>query len=163
MFERIALEVDEGADVVELGCGVGILGSKLTAQRRVRWSGYDISPTAVDMCKARFLDADVLDLREFTPGRIGTDEIVVISETLEHLERDAAVELLGKIRESSAQRLIITTPNNCMGPNEVPEHTALFNEEYLRAMLEEAGFAAESTTCSEADDHHLLCVVDREI
>jgi hypothetical protein len=161
MFERIALEVDEGADVVELGCGVGILGSKLTAQRRVRWSGYDISPTAVDMCKARFLDADVLDLREANPSLFhGT---VVMSETLEHLEPSVGVKLLEQIQASRADKLIITTPNNCMGPDEVREHTALFNEALVRDMLTKAGFIDTwEIRVDEADKHHLIAVVERK-
>lgn len=161
MFEKITENVDFGTNVVELGCGVGILGSKLTAQRNVTWSGYDISPTAVEMCKARFLDADVLDLRDANQSLFhGT---VIMSETLEHLEREAGIKLLKQINASRANKLIVTTPNNCMGPEEVPEHTALFNSEYLEAMLADAGYGEDWTYSVEsADDHHLIMVAERK-
>jgi len=163
MFQKIADNVERGATVVELGCGVGILGSKLTAENKVSWVGYDLSPTAVEMCKARFLQANVLDLREFTSDRIGQDETVVMSETLEHLDHQLGVKLLTLIRESSAQKLIITTPNNCMGPEEVPEHTALFNEELVRKMLAMAGYSERewAINVEPADKHHLIAVAER--
>lgn len=161
MFKAIADEVDFNVNVVELGCGVGILGSKLTAEKGVTWVGYDISQTAVDMCKARFLDADVLDLRDLNTSVM--HEYVVMSETLEHLERGVGVDVLDTIRQSVAQKIIITTPNNCMGPNEVPEHTALFNDEYLNGMLTDAGYDDNwDVVVNDADEQHLICVITRK-
>lgn len=173
MFEKIKNEVLEfkkaqklPAEVIELGCGVGILGSKLTAETGVSWLGYDISPTAVEMCKSRFLNAHVKDLRDIEVHQLGTfpGTCIVMSETLEHLERGVGVELLSKIRESEATKCVITTPNNCMGPNEVPEHTALFNQDYIVDMLMEAGFSVDDWEISfeEADQHHLMTVIERK-
>ncbi len=168
MFEAIVGAVDRGATVVELGCGVGILGSKLTAENKVSWVGYDISPAAVDMCKTRFLNAHVLDLRVFTADRIGVDETIIMSETLEHLEREAGVTLMTKLMTSTASRIIITTPNDCMGPEEVPEHTALFSAEYIEKMLEEASDDGVPDgprwefTFADADEHHLICILNRK-
>lgn len=156
MFQYITDLVPEGAKVAELGCGVGILGSKLTAEKRVVWKGYDISQQGVDMCAARFLDADVLDLRDLTVEDLSGAEVVVMSETLEHLERSAALHVLRVLKDSDATEAIITTPNNCMGPDEVPEHTALFNEEYLLGLLNEAGCSGDIMV-DAADDHHLIC------
>lgn len=161
MFQKIADEVEDGADVVELGCGVGILGSKLTAEKAVRWCGYDISPKAVEMCKARFLDAEVLDLREANQSLF--HDTVVIPETLEHLEPQVGIKLLEEINKSRATKLIITTPNNCMGPDEIPEHTALFNEALVRDMLTKAGFIDTwEIRVDEADKHHLIVVAERK-
>jgi SAM-dependent methyltransferase len=165
MFQKIADEVPEYSQVTELGCGVGILGSKLTAQRRVMWTGFDISPTAVDMCKARFLNASVLDLADLgVTKKLAELDVVVMSETLEHLDRPIGVQVLGSIRQSSVNKLIITTPDNCMGPNEVPEHTALFNRDYIVDMLVDAEFSTDQWDISfdQADKYHLICVVERK-
>ena len=164
MFQKIVDAVPDGTVVVELGCGVGILGSKLTAEKQVEWFGFDISQTAVDMCRARFLKAHVLDLRELDAQHLDTANVVVMSETLEHLERDIGVKVLASIGESLAQKLIITTPDNCMGPDEVPEHTALFNRDHVVDMLMDAGFSTETHIIEfdRADDHHLICVVERK-
>ena len=158
MFKYITGLIPFGNEVVELGCGVGILGSKLTAERRVGWKGYDISPAAVDMCAARFLKAEVLDLRQLDVSHLEGADTIVMSETLEHLERDVALKVLRTIKDSGVAELIITTPDNCMGPDTVPEHTALFNEEYLRALLDEAEVCGEIQIDS-ADDRHLICFV----
>lgn len=173
MFQKIYDEVQKGRysgdelGIFELGCGVGILGSKLLAAGGCYWRGYDISPTAVDMCKARFLDAEVLDLRNLDPMihlYYNFRPTIVMSETLEHLDRPVGVEVLGKIRQSSPGKLIITTPNNCMGPDEVREHTALFNEAHVQVMLDDAGYDGDQWDISfeEADEHHLMTVVERK-
>lgn len=173
MFQKIYDEVQKGRysgdelDIIELGCGVGILGSKLLAAGGCYWKGYDISPTAVDMCKARFLDAEVLDLRNLDPNTHlyrANLPTIIMSETLEHLERPVGVEVLGKIRQSSPGKLILTTPNNCMGPEDVPEHTALFNREHVVDMLMDAGFSTDQWDISfeEADAYHLMTVVERK-
>lgn len=161
MFQYIVDVVDKNAKVVELGCGVGILGSKLAAEKQTVWKGYDISQDAVDMCKARFLDAEKLDLRDLTVEDLHGADTLVMSETLEHIERPAAVKLLRVIEASGIPKVIITTPNNCMGPDEVPEHTALFNEEYLLGLLDEAGLCGE-TQIDRADDAHLICIIEKE-
>ncbi len=151
--------------VTELGCGVGILGSKLTAETSVRWLGFDLSPAAVDMCKARFLNAHVRDIREIEPHLLATHlhTAVVMSETLEHLDREDGVNVLRTFKDSTAKMLIITTPNNCMGPDEVPEHTALFNVEYVTSMLEDAGLINDEVKVQfeDADAHHMICVIER--
>jgi len=118
----------------------------------------------VEMCKSRFLQANVLDLREFTADRIGADETVIMSETLEHLERPVGVELLGKLLGSTASKIIITVPDNCHGPEEVPEHTALFNDEYLSGMLADAEIDNDAweVQVDSADEQHLICVITRK-
>jgi 2-polyprenyl-3-methyl-5-hydroxy-6-metoxy-1,4-benzoquinol methylase len=168
MFQAIVDNIVPGAKVLELGCGVGILGSKITAELGCEWFGLDISQTAVDMCRARFLSAEKKDLRHLVnPQSVGYDTIIM-SEVLEHLERGAGVKLLGTIMRSTAEHIIITTPNDCMGPSEVPEHTALFDFNYLTKMLEEAVGDTEDAPkwapeiMEAADDHHLICVLKRQ-
>ena len=164
MFQAIVDNIVPGSKVVELGCGVGILGSKLTAEINAQWKGYDLSPTAVEMCKARFLDAQVLDLRELDGPDLGDADTVVVSETLEHLERDIGVKVLHTLLSSDVERIIITTPDGCLGPDEVPEHTALFDVGYLSGMLEDADIDNDTweVAVDTADTHHLICVITRK-
>ena len=165
IFDQVTAEVEQGSYVTELGCGVGILGTKLTAEKQVKWRGLDVSPTAVDMCKTRFLTAQVLDLRSLRPDHMWVDQsdhVVVMTETLEHLERPIGVQVLGTIRHSNPSKIIITTPDNCMGPEELPEHTALFNKEYVQAMLDEADFSEYNVEFTNPYPTHLMCVVTRK-
>lgn len=162
MFQAVVDAVPHGAQVTELGCGVGILGSKLTAERNVYYKGYDLSPVSVDMAKSRFLDVEVLDVRNLQKDM--TRDIVVMTELVEHLNREDAIELFRKLSyESTSRKIIFTTPDGCMGPEEVPEHTALFDKEYVQGLLQEAlpedhGW---TVTIEKADDAHLICVMER--
>jgi hypothetical protein len=165
MFQAVCDALDSyGEPVVELGCGVGILGSKITAEHHKRWIGYDISPAAVEMAKTRFLDARVLDVRELTPDHLEDATTVVMTELVEHLNQQDAIDLLVQLDTTEqVTRIIFTTPDGCMGPDEVPEHTALFDADYVRDLLDEAQMTRGqwSISIDKADDHHLICVMER--
>jgi hypothetical protein len=162
MFEAVVDAVPEDAEVVELGCGVGILGTRITAQKPVKWLGYDFSEAAVDMCKTRYLDAHVLDLSELKDTHIpGDTTCVVMCETLEHLSPSTAQRVLDVIYKSTANTVIITVPDDCMGPEQVREHTALFNEALVKDLLEKAGFNWDSVTHRKVDDHRRMYVIER--
>lgn len=163
MFQYVADVVDTGATVLELGCGVGILGSKLTAEKQVKWYGYDLSQVAVDACKARFLEAVVRDLRHLNADMVEGYDTIIMTETLEHLEPELGAQVLKVLLGSPAKRIIITTPDNCMGPEEVPEHTALFDEELIRNMTEEADpDMLWDVEVDSADEKHLICILNRK-
>ena len=169
MFEAVTRAVRDASDkyepstVVELGCGVGILGSKLTAEVGVSWRGYDISDVGVGMAKARFLDALVMDVQAITVEELKYGGLIVATELIEHLNRDVAIALLQKIDKAGPHKFIFTTPNGCMGPDEVPEHTALFDMDYVEALLAEALPDDHKWTIrmDEADAKHLICVMER--
>ena len=133
LFQKIADNVEENNTVTELGCGNGILGTKLTAQKRVVYQGFDISETSVEFCKLRFLVADELDIRNIQPEQLrGT---IIASEVIEHLSREDALELLGKIDKSGADKIILTCPDDRMGPDEWHEHEAQYSEESFTELL----------------------------
>lgn len=164
MFEAVCGQLDSyGSPVVELGCGVGILGSKITAECHKRWIGYDISDVGVEMAKSRFLDARVLDVKDLTVEHLEDAGTVVATELVEHLNRSAALALFRTLDSSEITKIIFTTPNDCMGPEEVPEHTALFNMDYVQGLLEEALPEDHQWTIKMdvADAQHLICVMER--
>jgi hypothetical protein len=157
MFQKVVDAAEGAAAVTELGCGVGILGSKLTASIGCRYRGYDISEQAVAYAKARFLNAYQLDLRALEIGQL--DDIVVATEVLEHLDEDVFHHVLSTIHEGPVKKFIFTVPDNCMGPDEVPEHTALFNEQLVRERL--AGYEGWQLSVEKADEQHLICIMER--
>jgi len=163
MFDAVVSNIKTGESVVELGCGVGILGSKLTAEKQVNYTGYDISEVAVAMAKARYLNASVLDVKDLHPDDVG-DFTVIMTELIEHLYREDAIKVLNAIGDSTSRKVIITCPDNCMGPEEIEEHTALFNEEYLVELLIDAGFELWTTNISKTEGEsagRLVCVLER--
>lgn len=164
MFQAVCDQLDSyNEPVVELGCGVGILGSKITSEYHKRWIGYDLSATGIEMAKARFLDARVLDVRKLDIVHLEDADTVVATELIEHLDRNAAVGLFRILDASSVHKIIFTTPNGCMGPEEVPEHTALFDMDYVEELLGDA-LGPDNPwriTMEPADDKHLICVMER--
>jgi len=122
--------------VVELGCGSGILGQRITASIPCSWVGMDMSAVAVAQAKSRYLNAVVRDVRELSTLELdeltrGLRSAVVATEVAEHLDAVDADRLLSVINGSDADLVVLTTPWKCMGPGEVPEHTVLVDEAWV--------------------------------
>ena len=115
--EYIANQV-AGERVLDFGCGIGTLLAKLGPLAE----GMDISPKAVERCKARGLKASV-----------GTEpkgywDAIVCTEVLEHLDDD--VGMLEKFFDCT-KRVIYSVPNDCLPPGLEPEHRRVYTAEYV--------------------------------
>ena len=104
--------------VLDFGCGRGDLLSMLKNAE-----GMDISDTAIKILEARGLN-----------GTVGTKpidkyDIIVATELLEHIDNDK--EMIEKFFKH-AKTVIYAVPNNCLGPNEEPEHQRLYTKEYIK-------------------------------
>jgi SAM-dependent methyltransferase len=87
----------DGADVLDLGCGRGVPGTRHVA-RRHRVTGVDISAVQIELARhhvpeASFLHADALDL-EVAPGTL---DAVVALYFFGHLPLSDQRELVGRI------------------------------------------------------------------
>lgn len=160
MFEKVVERVHNGTRVVELGCGVGILGSKLTAEKQVDYRGFDISTVGVEAAKTRFLKAEQLDVKEIKEEHLVGAVHVIATELMEHLDEFTFNKVVDTIVECpSVESFIFTVPDNCMPPEQVPEHMALFNEELVRDRL--ARVEGWKLSVEKADKAHLICVLER--
>lgn len=105
---RHSIDLRPGSLVLEIGCGSGKTMSGMTGVRAV---GIDISPVALDMCRARYFsegqgyavaDASIL------PFRDGCFDVVLSFHVLEHLYRkereEAASEMLRVLRPGGELR-----------------------------------------------------------
>jgi hypothetical protein len=160
MFNKVVEQIHSGTRVVELGCGVGILGSKLTAEKGVTYSGFDISQVGVEAAKARFLNVAQLDVARLEQEHLVGAVHVVATEMMEHLDEFVFHKVVKEVTDCpSVESFIFTVPDNCMGPDEVPEHTALFNEQLVRERT--ARYEGWDLEVQQADDHHLICILRR--
>jgi SAM-dependent methyltransferase len=87
----------DGADVLELGCGRGVPGTRQLA-RRHRVTGVDISAVQIELARhhvpeASFVHADALEL-EVAPGSF---DAVVALYFFGHVPLDEQRELIGRI------------------------------------------------------------------
>lgn len=104
----VALTMGEGDRILDVGCGDGVVLSKLGSQA----VGVDLSAEAVRLCKERNLDAIVADARSLPFGG-GVFDCVVASEMIEHLSLGGALQALGEIHRILKEGgcLVLTTPN----------------------------------------------------
>jgi SAM-dependent methyltransferase len=94
---ELAGRLDDGARVLELGCGAGTPETKRFA-KRFAVTGVDISPRQVERARvaipeAEFLCADFTEL-ELAPGSF---DAVVAFYVFNHVPRDLLAPLLGRI------------------------------------------------------------------
>jgi len=131
------------ADILELGCGVGVFAKLLKSNYPdISYYGIDISQTAIDELKKLGLDGvaksvpPILSIKEVQKPL----DLIVGLEFLEHLDDEPR---LGVIRETSriigdSGRAIFSVPDDCMSPEDVPEHRVKFNKESFEEFLSKA-------------------------
>ena len=141
MYSYIVDHVRENGlmDILELGCGSGVLGQRLTATTACYWIGMDFSNVAVTQAQARYLKAfqgDVCNIDE-DDSIFDDRDCLIATELLEHLSWKDCKALLGKINATnSIGQLIFATPWNCMPPSEVPEHQVQVGASWMEAVME---------------------------
>jgi len=96
--------------VVDVGCGNGVLMEMLLKKLHARTYGYDVAPKAVDATTDRWLEAEVLDVAEWSLNHFPAEETTVVCcDTLQHLDDQRINKFL--YEASKAQRVIISVPN----------------------------------------------------
>jgi methionine biosynthesis protein MetW len=101
--------VDDGARVLDLGCGDGALLAFLAAQRRATGYGIEIADAGVLACVRNGINVIQSDLERGLAGfDDGAFDVVILSQTLQAMRRIEAIvaEMLRVGREA-----IVTFPN----------------------------------------------------
>lgn len=126
-FVAIANKLDDKAKVIDIGCGCGTLLRFLRNQRPdLSLQGQDHSDYAIERIKKDYIKATVVKL----PKIEGTADVIVATEVFEHIKND---NLLLKNCAKAANKLIMTVPNDRLGPEECDEH----ERKYTAKTLEE--------------------------
>jgi len=153
--------LSRGARVLDVGCGTGYVLERL--QERYEAFGVDVSPLALDLCRARGLDrvapGGAHDLSAVAGRRF---DGVFLLDVLEHLDDDA--DALRRLREVLAPGgvVIVTVPAFMFlwSPHdEVNQHRRRYTRDQLRAALVRAGFDVERISYLNAALFPLAAVV----
>lgn len=141
-FGRICWAVGHMNEVLELGCGVGVLAQQLMSFGNVV-TGLDISEAAIAQ-----LPPDITGVVAVLPQIPLPDnsfDVVVATELLEHLDDDIACikEIVRVLRPGG--RAFLAVPDNCLGPDEEPEHVRKYSAESLLELLNPFGFVVMET------------------
>lgn len=106
-----ALQDYEFKKVLDAGCGDGEIGKMLQIERRVNVHGVDISRKGVDLANKKGLHAKVADISVHIPFRSNTFDLVISSETIEHvLNPDIFLKEIYRVLKPGGI-ILITTPN----------------------------------------------------
>jgi glycosyltransferase involved in cell wall biosynthesis len=131
VYDRIESLVPRGARVIDLGGGVGILAKRLHSSGS-NVEVWDHSWKAVKEVNDLQLGATYhpgepsliaveIDLKHLSVGSASHGEVYVSTECLEHLSLDARARVYQ--RAAKAAGLLVSVPNNRLGPDEEPQHT----------------------------------------
>ncbi|PSB33635.1 class I SAM-dependent methyltransferase [Stenomitos frigidus] len=135
-FGRICWAVGHFNEVLELGCGVGVLAGRL-AEFGNSVTGLDLSAAAIAQLPPA-ITGIVATLPDI-PLPDHSFDVVVATETLEHIEDDqACIKRAVQILRPDG-RAYIAVPNNCVGPDEDPEHLRKYTPETIEALLSPYG------------------------
>ena len=131
-FGRVCWGVGHGLEVLEIGCGTGVLASQLLEFGN-SVTGLDISESAIAQLPKEI--PGVVSILPSIPFPDRSFDVVVATEVLEHLDDDRAcvTEVVRVLRSSG--RAFFAVPNNCLGPDEEPEHVRKYTQETLTDLL----------------------------
>jgi len=146
--------VQPGESVLDIGSGKGELAHDLVARASARVVGVDHDPSHLAFARSHYAHADL----EFRAGNVletlpsGHFDVVVMSNVLEHL--GPRVEFLRQVSSSATPRTILirvplyerdwTVPLKAevgLPSYWDPDHETEYDEESLRAELDQAGLA----------------------
>jgi 2-polyprenyl-3-methyl-5-hydroxy-6-metoxy-1,4-benzoquinol methylase len=129
-FRYIVDLLPDKGSVLDVGCGTGTLLSIIKKSKpKLKLEGRDHSDVAIKKLRDRKIKGKV----ESLPNIAGKFDIIIATEVIEHMKDDDKVlENMSK----SANKIIITVPNNRLGPEECEEHERLYTADSLAEKLD---------------------------
>jgi len=158
-FARICNIVRDGADVLDIGCGAGILLAMLRDRRHCRCTGADISREAIRMVQANGMSGVVTTLPKL-PLPDASFDYVIASELIEHLSQpELTLREMARVARRGG-RLIVSTPDHTLGTEDEIEHLHTFTADSLGALLSHCGDVESVESIAEEghDSRFLLAV-----
>jgi 2-polyprenyl-3-methyl-5-hydroxy-6-metoxy-1,4-benzoquinol methylase len=145
-FGRICWAVGHLNEVLELGCGAGILARQLLEFGNTV-TALDISEVAIAQLPKEI--KGVVSTLPDIPFSDDSFDVVVATEILEHIDDDRACvrEAVRVLRPGG--RAYFAVPNDCLGPEEEPEHVRKYTQETLEALLSPYGYIFIETFIDE--------------
>lgn len=86
-FPIILSWVPKGAKVLDVGCGDGVLGEKLIAQKGCEVFGIDLDEIAVKEARRRGIRAKVYDMDQTLPFKNQQFDVVICSDVLQYCQK----------------------------------------------------------------------------
>lgn len=106
-YRAISQLIPEGASVLDVCCGPGILYSRYLSKKRVSYMGLDMNKGFVERLKAAGVDARLWDLRNVEA--LPSADYVVMEASLYHFLPNAA-PIVDRMLDASRRQVIIAEP-----------------------------------------------------
>ncbi len=132
-------------DVLEVGCGLGALGARLS--QRYNYLGVEPDPTSFAVAQRRVSAAGSGEVRNVTLESLGDErfDLVCAFEVLEHIEDDATAlkEWGARLRPGGWLLLSVPAHQRRFGPaDEMAGHFRRYDPAAMEALLTSCGFGA---------------------
>jgi hypothetical protein len=127
LFDAIAEEVDHGAEVVDVGCGNGVLLQQLINRKGISGQGIDISGEAIKNLKERFIDGHQIDVGDADAYQFREGTTVTATELLEHLNDTKKEVFLEKCKV--AKKCLFSVPEGDLAGTPRGEHVQVYTKE----------------------------------
>lgn len=135
------LPKDPKSKILDYGCGLGGMLSKLRELGYENIYGYDVDSYAIKVCAQKKLK--IVNFEEISSGY----DFIIMSHVLEHIEKNQMIDLLEALRGSLCEggKMIIVVPNAQSNTGsywryEDFTHKYLFTSGSLKYVLQQAGF-----------------------
>lgn len=134
-YDIISGLVPKEGTAIDIGCGRGHLLDVLKSKTKLKLTGADFSPRAVDIIKNKGFDAKLFDVRHYSPnGDQNAYDVVIASHIIEHINDDNKfLELLARLAKPTGI-VIIATPREAVLQQTV-EHVRGYTEKEFETFL----------------------------
>ena len=138
------------ATICEVGCGCGEILSQLQHKlpAATRFTGYEISPQAYDLCKERSNDRLTFCLQNYCEGTDNSCDLILLIDLIEHLEDYSG--FLRDIRPKSRYTILhiplemfvlaVLHPQFLLGQRKKVGHLHYFSRDIALQVLREQGY-----------------------
>lgn len=157
LFSTILERVPVGAEVLDVGCGVGNLAKLMRDKRSAKVTCLDFSSFACKQLAKEGFEVIVTTLPKI-PVADNTFDVAVATEVLEHLGKPekALCQMARVVRRGGL--IMCSVSDNTLHPGEELEHQQSFTETRLRSMFSVFTDNTETVTGQmlERSDHKFL-------
>ncbi|MCP9927200.1 bifunctional 2-polyprenyl-6-hydroxyphenol methylase/3-demethylubiquinol 3-O-methyltransferase UbiG [Cyanobium sp. CH-040] len=103
--------IQQNSSVLEIGCGTGVLGKILSARTDIEFEGVEPSLTRAQEAKAKGLTIHVGFFTSDLAERLGSFDVVVLADVIEHLANPAILLNSAKVVMKTTSILVVSVPN----------------------------------------------------
>ncbi len=136
VFNAMFDAITPGASVCDVGVGSGLFLKKIREDKQAEVFAIDISPVIINKLRSEGIDGIVCELPN-EPNINYEFDFIAAKAVLEHLQYSGqSVETLAKLLKKGG-RMMVSVPNDCLGPDEEPEHFRKYNVDSLREELQD--------------------------